>query len=109
MVVCRKLHQGEPGGPVVLSVRNVTSKVLFHDGIEPFCLSIGFWVVCRGEFGGDLEALTQVFPELRDELCAPITDDGVGEPMEFEDVPQKHVGDVHGRGYGSARNQVSHF
>ena len=95
MVVCYKLRQGEPGGPIVLLVRNVTSKVLFHDSIESFCLSIGFWVICRGELGGDLETLTQVFPELCDKLCASIADDGVGESVELKVIPQKHVGNVH--------------
>ena len=109
MVVRSELRQGEPGGPIVLSVRHITSKILFHDGIESFGLSVSLRVISGGELGGDLETLTQMLPKFCDELCSSVADDSVGEPMELENVPQKHVSNVHGRGCCFARDQVPHF
>ena len=43
IVVC-KLGNGRDFRSVVLLIINVTLQVLFQDGIDPFCLTIGFGV-----------------------------------------------------------------
>ena len=48
IVVC-ELTKREEAGPVVLLVIAEDPKVLLEGLIEPFSLSVAFWVITRGE------------------------------------------------------------
>jgi len=70
-VGCR-LGEEEVVRPVILEVADICPKVLFHNGVYPFGLSVSFRVECRREAWLNPQAVAQVLPESRCELGSSI-------------------------------------
>ncbi len=80
-VVVRKLGKWQPIGPVVLSVVDEDSKVLFDFLVDSFSLSVGLWVKGRGRIQGDVEESVEFLHEFRDELRASVGDNDLGHSV----------------------------
>jgi len=63
LVVAGEFSEEEVVCPIVLKVTDVRPKVLFHDCIHMFGLSVSLRMEGRREAGIDLGALAQVVPE----------------------------------------------
>ena len=109
MIVAGEFCQRELPSPIVLKIIDIASQVLFHDGIEPFRLSIGLRVKRRGESTVNVARRAESFPELGDKHGPAIGDSGLGETVKFETVLDIQLRKVLGGCCIAAGNQVSHL
>ena len=109
LVVQSELGEGQPSRPIILLVGYIGTKVLFHSGVHPFCLSVRFRMERRRHLRLHSQAYTQPLPEHTGKLSPSVRDYIVRKTVQPKDMRYKHVGHI---GCGSGRptqNKMTHL
>lgn len=109
MVVCRELGHQQFALLVVLLIGHVRWKVLFHDSIDTFGLSIGLGMQHGGQAGLNLQHDTEIFPKTRNKLQSTIGNDSLWEAVQRPNIIEEHTGDVPRSHCFIASNEMPHL
>jgi len=109
MVVVGELRQGEECVPIVLSFSNKDLQVLFQFLVDPFCLSVGLWVVGGRHRGFNSQQSVQLLHEGSNKLWPAVGHNLPQEAMELPDVPEVEVCCSSGSDCGDHFNEVGAF
>ena len=107
-VVDRHFHDVQDVEPIPVLIFGDPEK-LFDCSVHSLGLSVSLLMEGARWSESDVEAGTQLFPEDRHEPCVSVRDDGAGQSVVLDDVPNELVGGVDGRGFLPRRDEVGHF